>query len=109
MASYPTDEPVTSDISPWHQALCERVVQLHAEHRPPTSASSRTDCGELLGQPLLGYTGEVTPLRSYARQLVSWPDVGNRPGWLADRLTARDQSILFDRDSLALPQPELEG
>eukprot|EP00959_Pyramimonas_sp_CCMP1952_P105131 2197562-Pyramimonas_sp.AAC.1 len=96
MAGYPTDESVTSDASPWHQALRERVVQLRAGHRPPTSASSPTVCGELLGQPLLGYTGEVTSLRSYARHLVSWPDVGNRPGWLADRLAARDQSILLD-------------
>ena len=36
--------------------------------------------------------------------------MGNRPGWLVDRLTARDQSILLDRDhSLLLPQPEFEG
>ena len=109
MAGYPTVELGACDPSSLHQALCERVVRLHAEHRPPCSVSSRTACGELLGRPHLGYDVEDSPLRSYASGRVSWPAVGTRQEWIADRLNSSDQLLLSGRDgALLLPQTDFE-
>ncbi|CAK0831168.1 unnamed protein product, partial [Prorocentrum cordatum] len=49
----------------------------------------------MAGYPSVELGTSVTPLRSYVRHMVSWPDVGNRPGLLVDRLTSRDQSLVL--------------
>eukprot|EP00959_Pyramimonas_sp_CCMP1952_P434975 9108136-Pyramimonas_sp.AAC.1 len=73
----------------------------------PAGASAQEACSELLGRPCLHYdTSNDLPLRPYAPRLVSWPNLGNEPGWLADRLGPRDRCSLLDLDRALLLPPQ---
>ncbi|CAK0901948.1 unnamed protein product, partial [Prorocentrum cordatum] len=47
---------------------------------------------------------------SYEPHLVSWPNLGNEPGWLADRFGPRDRCSLLDLDhALVLPPQSFDA
>ncbi|CAK0881076.1 unnamed protein product [Prorocentrum cordatum] len=86
--------------------LLPRVRGLHRQMEAPAGASAQEACSELSGRPCLHYdTSNDLPLRSDAPRFVSWPNLGNEPGWLADRLGPRDRCSLLDLDHALLLPP----
>ncbi|CAK0801212.1 unnamed protein product, partial [Prorocentrum cordatum] len=76
----------------------------------PPSTSAQEACSELLGRPCLHCdTSNDLPLRPYAPHLVSWPELGNEPQWLADRLGTSERCSLLDLDhAWLLPPPSFD-
>ena len=98
LAGFDTPECEPGAFSPLACAAHSRLWQLHAD-KPPAAIQAEEALGELLGHPYFSYDHEEsTTVRPYARDLVSWPDAGNRPRQLADRLTPADQRLLLGHE-----------
>ncbi|CAK0908668.1 unnamed protein product, partial [Prorocentrum cordatum] len=91
--------------------LRQRVRRLHRQMGAPAGASAQEACSELLGRPCLRCdTSSDLPLRPHAPRIVSWPTLGNEPGWLADRLGPGDRRSLPDLShALPLPSPSVDA
>ncbi|CAK0879805.1 unnamed protein product, partial [Prorocentrum cordatum] len=81
-----------------------------AREEKSAQSGRKEACSELLGRPCLHYdTANDLPLRPYAPHLASWPELGNEPQWLADRLGTSERCSLLDLDhALLLPPPSFD-
>ncbi|CAK0790966.1 unnamed protein product [Prorocentrum cordatum] len=110
LGGYATPRVAPERLSHLDDLLHRRVRGLHRHMAAPPSTSAQEACSELLGRPCLHYdTANDLPLRPYAPHLASWPELGNEPQWLADRLgTSERRSLLGLDHALLLPPPSFD-
>ena len=96
--------PVVSSVqemSDLGKAAWSRCRDLHECMPAPDGEQIQAQeaCQALLGFSGDAYTAEPSAMRPYLREKVAWPDVGNHPKPLVDRLPEADQQRLL-RDCL---------
>ena len=95
LAGYSTPTLPVQSMSLAARASWQRAVDLHTQAGQPLDVgNSKEALRELLGASPSSYSCETTTVRPYAKQLVSWPEVGNQPRALSARLSGRLRSYL---------------
>jgi len=96
LAGVPSAAPPGS-IPAASKVALDNIAQQYLRLGPPPADGSKPEGAlhELLGASSV-YHSERQDLRSYARDLVSWPTTGNRPMCVGDGLAAADKEWLHD-------------